>query len=108
MLRTSFTTGFGAVAAPYRISKFEITTAQYAEFLNAVAATDSNGLYNTTMGVIGFRVAAGPEPGVPAQDFFTIDPAQSFLQIASTSVFTLDFMGVVMALDLHCAIVDSG
>ncbi len=41
---------FGAVANTYRISKHEVTNAQYAEFLNAVAATDTNGLYNSNMG----------------------------------------------------------
>ena len=41
---------FGAVAEPYRISKFEVTNAQYAEFLNAVAVTDTNALYSTNMG----------------------------------------------------------
>jgi len=40
----------GAVAAPYKIGKYEVTNAQYAEFLNAVAVTDANGLYNTSMG----------------------------------------------------------
>jgi hypothetical protein len=43
------TTGFGSVGYVFRISKFEITNAQYAEFLNAVAATDTNGLYNEHM-----------------------------------------------------------
>jgi formylglycine-generating enzyme required for sulfatase activity len=38
------------VAAPYKIGKYEVTNAQYAEFLNAVAATDTNGLYSTSMG----------------------------------------------------------
>jgi len=42
-------TGFGAVAVEYRISATEVTNAQYAEFLNAVAATDANGLYNPNM-----------------------------------------------------------
>ena len=41
---------FGAVANTYLIGKYEVTNAQYAEFLNAVAATDMNGLYNTSMG----------------------------------------------------------
>ena len=41
---------FGAVGYEYRISKFEVTNAQYAEFLNAAAETDTNGLYNTSMG----------------------------------------------------------
>ena len=42
-------TGYGAVAYEYRIMKYEVTNAQYAEFLNAVAATDTNALYNTNM-----------------------------------------------------------
>jgi len=41
---------YGAVADYYRISKYEVTNAQYAKFLNAVAATDTNGLYNLSMG----------------------------------------------------------
>lgn len=42
--------GIGAVGYAYRIGKYEVTNAQYAAFLNAVAATDSNNLYNTNMG----------------------------------------------------------
>ena len=42
-------TGLGSVAEVYRISQFEVTNAQYAEFLNAVAATDPVALYNTQM-----------------------------------------------------------
>jgi formylglycine-generating enzyme required for sulfatase activity len=42
-------TGFGAVGYSYQISKYEVTNAQYAEFLNAVAATDSHVLYNSNM-----------------------------------------------------------
>ena len=34
---------------PYQISRFEVTNAQYAVFLNAVAAEDANGLYSTSM-----------------------------------------------------------
>ena len=40
---------YGAVAEEYRISTFEITNGQYAEFLNAVAATGSNDLYSAEM-----------------------------------------------------------
>ena len=43
-------TGFGSVAYTYRISKYEVTNAQYVEFLNAVAVVDDpNGLYNPEM-----------------------------------------------------------
>ncbi len=40
----------GAVAYEYKIGKYEVTNAQYAAFLNAVAATDAIGLYNGNMG----------------------------------------------------------
>ena len=39
------------MAYDYWISKYEVTNAQYAEFLNAKAASDPLGLYNTNMGI---------------------------------------------------------
>lgn len=39
----------GSVNETYRISKYEVTNVQYAEFLNAVAASDPNELYSTSM-----------------------------------------------------------
>jgi formylglycine-generating enzyme required for sulfatase activity len=40
---------FGAVGYVYQIGRVEVTNAQYAELLNAVAATDTYSLYNTYM-----------------------------------------------------------
>jgi hypothetical protein len=40
---------FGSTAQRFRIGKYEITNAQYAEFLNAVAADDTNALYDVKM-----------------------------------------------------------
>jgi formylglycine-generating enzyme required for sulfatase activity len=40
---------FGAVANDYRISKYEVTYAQYTEFLNGVADADPYGLYNPNL-----------------------------------------------------------
>ena len=39
----------GSVDYEYMIGKYEVTNAQYVEFLNAVAASDPHGLYNTSM-----------------------------------------------------------
>ncbi|MCX5653960.1 MAG: SUMF1/EgtB/PvdO family nonheme iron enzyme [Planctomycetota bacterium] len=39
----------GAVAYEYKIGKYEVTAGQYTAFLNAVAKTDTYGLYNTNM-----------------------------------------------------------
>jgi sulfatase modifying factor 1 len=46
-------TGCGRVDYSYQIGKFEITSGQYASFLNAVAKTDTYGLYNPYMGYAG-------------------------------------------------------
>lgn len=44
------TNGFGAVAYPFQIGKYEVTTAQYVEFLNAKAQADPDGqLWNNDM-----------------------------------------------------------
>ncbi|MCP4007668.1 MAG: formylglycine-generating enzyme family protein [bacterium] len=63
------TTGLGAVATEYRISQHEVTNAQYAAFLNAVAATDTNGLYSASMGA-----APGGITQVGAVGSFTYAP----------------------------------
>jgi formylglycine-generating enzyme required for sulfatase activity len=39
----------GAVSYEYKIGKYEVTAGQYTAFLNAVAASDTYGLYNTSM-----------------------------------------------------------
>ena len=41
---------FGTVTQAYQISKYEVTNAQYAEFLNGKAASDPLGLYDASMG----------------------------------------------------------
>jgi formylglycine-generating enzyme required for sulfatase activity len=45
-----FAANCGSVGDGYNISKYETTNAQYAEFLNAKAASDPLGLYHTNMG----------------------------------------------------------
>jgi formylglycine-generating enzyme required for sulfatase activity len=42
-------TGFGSVSYAYRIGTYEVTVGQYTAFLNAVASTDTYGVYNPLM-----------------------------------------------------------
>ncbi|HMB70792.1 MAG TPA: SUMF1/EgtB/PvdO family nonheme iron enzyme [bacterium] len=42
-------TFYGGVAYTYAIGKYEVTAGQYTAFLNAVASTDTYGLYHTRM-----------------------------------------------------------
>jgi formylglycine-generating enzyme len=43
-------TGYGAVPYTYQMGEFDVTVAQYAQFLNDVAASDPYGLYSPSMG----------------------------------------------------------
>jgi hypothetical protein len=54
---------FGGVGYTYRISKYEVTNAQYAEFLNAKAASDPLGLYNPNMGSTWGGITRSGSPG---------------------------------------------
>lgn len=54
---------FGSVAYPYRIGSTEVTNAQYAAFLTAVASTDTNNLYNTNMAGEFGGIARSGSPG---------------------------------------------
>lgn len=47
----AFGSRYGGVSYNYAIGKYEVTLNQYTEFLNAVAATDTYGLYNVSMGM---------------------------------------------------------
>ncbi|HIF97308.1 MAG: SUMF1/EgtB/PvdO family nonheme iron enzyme [Myxococcales bacterium] len=42
--------GVGSAGNSYRISKYEVTNTQYAEFLNAVGSEDNWQLYDSTLG----------------------------------------------------------
>lgn len=47
------TTGYGSVDHHYRIGKYEVTNAQYGEFLNAKGQSNANGIYNSSMSSYG-------------------------------------------------------
>ena len=46
-------TGYGSVDHAYNIGTYDVTNAQYVDFLNAKGASNSNGIYNGTMGTAG-------------------------------------------------------
>ena len=49
-------TGYGSVGYSYNIGKYDVTATQYTAFLNAVAQTDTYGLYNTSMATATFPI----------------------------------------------------
>lgn len=58
---------FGSVGYAYNIGKYDVTAGQYAAFLNAVAKTDTYGLYSANMGAgnpaWGCGIARSGSPG---------------------------------------------
>ena len=46
---TDPSTGYGSVGSVYQMGKYDVTVGQYCQFLNAVATTDTYGLYTPDM-----------------------------------------------------------
>jgi len=68
----------GAVGYEYRIGKYEVTAEQYTEFLNAVAKTDTYGLYNTTMSNTSYGSGITRSGGGTVGDPYTYSVASDF------------------------------
>ena len=65
------TTGYGAVSYDHAIGKYEVTIRQYTAFLNAVAATDTYGLYHSNMGT-NLNVAGITRSGSPGSYSYSV------------------------------------
>ena len=74
-------TYYGAVANTYQIGKYDVTTAQYCQFLNAMAKTDTYGLYNPTMAI---------QPPPNPQSFY---PTMAIVQSGSSGSYTYSITG---------------
>ncbi|MHC4697005.1 MAG: formylglycine-generating enzyme family protein [Planctomycetota bacterium] len=68
--------GYGGVDYEYRIAKYEVTYGQYAEFLNAVAATDTHGLYNTSMAGGPYDTGGVVRSGFPGSYTYSVRPGR--------------------------------
>ncbi len=68
--------GYGGVDYVYLIGRYEVTNAQYCEFLNAVAVTDTHGLYHEHMGG-GWNDIGGIErTGSDGSHVYSVCPAR--------------------------------
>jgi sulfatase modifying factor 1 len=63
--------GYGAVAYAYKIGTYDVTLDQYTAFLNAVAKTDTYGLYNTNMAT-NLNVAGISRSGSPGSYSYAV------------------------------------
>jgi sulfatase modifying factor 1 len=70
---TADSTGFGAVSYLYNIGKYEVTAGQYCAFLNAVAKTDTYGLYNVWMSQLNYYGCGISRSGSDGSYKYTVD-----------------------------------
>jgi len=69
--------GYGSVGYTFNIGKYEVTAGQYTEFLNAVAKTDTYGLYNPFMDYDAYPSSLGcniKRSGTPGSYTYSVAP----------------------------------
>ena len=76
--------GYGAVDYEYAIGRYEVTMGEYADFLNAIAADDTYGLWSTDIGRPDF-VWVLPREGAPGSYTYSIEPDWAYRPVNFTS-----------------------
>jgi formylglycine-generating enzyme required for sulfatase activity len=79
--------GYGAVDYTYRIARTETTLSQYATFLNAVASTDTYGLYNTNMSSSTYLGSLITRSGTSGSYTYAVASGRDSLPVAWVSWF---------------------
>jgi formylglycine-generating enzyme len=85
LLTNNDPTYYGAVNYTYQISKYDVTTAQYCQFLNAVAKTDTYGVYNTIMAGGFYSTVAITRSGSSGDYSYSV--SGSYSQAANCPIF---------------------
>lgn len=87
---------FGGVSTNYRIATTEVTNSQYVTFLNTIAASDPNGLYNSNM---GFASRGGiTRTGASGSYSYSVKPDATYLDPdgVTTHIYTYGDKPVVL------------
>jgi formylglycine-generating enzyme required for sulfatase activity len=79
---------YGAVPYTYQMGKYDVTTGQYCQFLNAVAKTDTYGLYSTGMNT-DFSTIKITQSGSSGNYSYTV--TGSYSQAANCPVFDVSW-----------------
>lgn len=72
---TADSTGYGAVGYAYNIGQTEVTAGQYAAFLNAVARSDPNQLWDSSQGQLSQNGCGIFRSGSSGSYTYSVDPA---------------------------------
>lgn len=79
------TTGFGEVDYNYQISQYDVTVSQYTAFLNAVAATDTYGIYNPSMAGTTYGNPGIIQSGSQGSYTYSVTPGRENLPVTDVS-----------------------
>jgi formylglycine-generating enzyme required for sulfatase activity len=94
---TNNSLGYGSVPYVYQMGKYDVTIAQYCQFLNAVAAADPYGLYNVGNIVVGPSMAPSdfvPTAGINqngSSGSYTYSISGSYSQAANCPIFDISW-----------------
>jgi len=80
-------TGYGAVGYVYNIGTYEVTNAQYVEFLNAKGASNSCGIFTGTMGTVGAFGSNITQSGSSGTYTYSVTSAYANLPVVGVTWF---------------------
>ncbi|MCX6877972.1 MAG: formylglycine-generating enzyme family protein [Verrucomicrobia bacterium] len=80
-------TGYGAVDHAYKIGTYEVTNAQYVDFLNAKGASNSSGIYNSTMGTAGTYGSNITRSGVSGSYSYSVGSTYANMPVVGVTWF---------------------
>ncbi len=81
------TSGYGAVSSAYSIGTYDVTNAQYVDFLNAKGASNSNGIYNSTMGTVGSNVSQITQSGSSGSFTYSVSSTYAGMPVVGVTWF---------------------
>jgi len=80
-------TGYGAVDHAYNIGTYEVTNAQYVDFLNAKGASNSNGIFTATMGTAGTYGSNITQSGASGSYSYSVGSTYANLPVVGVTWF---------------------
>ena len=80
-------TGYGAVDHAYNIGTYDVTNAQYVDFLNAKGASNSAGIFNTIMGTAGTYGSNIIQSGVSGSYSYSVSSTYANMPVCSVTWF---------------------
>jgi len=80
-------TGYGAVGYAYKIGTYDVTNAQYVDFLNSKGSSNSAGIFNATMGFTGTSGSNITQSGVSGSYQYSVNSTYANMPVVGVTWF---------------------